>query len=225
MERAENGYLVETDARTLLSVAAILGTGSSPGRLGIPGEEELTGRGVSYCAACDGPFFVGRDVIVVGGGDGAVDGALHPAEYASPVAIIHRRGRLRADPILEERAKKTKQIDFRWDSILAKILGRESVEGTVVKNLKSGEETTLDAQGVFVHIGRVPKTTFVEGLLELDSAGYGVTDDRQRTSQKDAFAARGARDRLCRQIVTAAGAGCAAAIGAEKHIARYEGRA
>ncbi len=224
LARDEGGLLVETIERTVRSHAVVVATGSSPRKLGIPGEERLIGRGVSYCATCDGPFFRDQPLVVVGGGNSAVDGAAHLAEYASQVTVVHRRDRLRADPVLEDRVRKHDKVDFVWDSVAEEILGKESVEGVRLKNVKSGEETMLAAAGVFIYVGHIPNTSFAEGFLELDDHGYVVTDRRQRTSKEGVFAAGDVQDYVYQQIVTAAGTGCAAAIEAERYIARREGR-
>ncbi len=224
LARSDAGLVVETNEGDIGAIAVVVASGSSPRRLGVPGEEGLTGRGVSYCATCDGPFYRDMPVVVVGGGNSAVDGAIHLAEYASNVTLVHRRDRLRADPVLEERARARGTISFVWDSVVTEILGSESVDGVRLRSLSDGTETTRETKGLFVYIGHTPNTSFVEGFLELDDHRYIVTDRRQRTSQAGVFAAGDVQDYVYQQIVTAAGTGCAAAIEAEKYVAAQEGR-
>jgi thioredoxin reductase (NADPH) len=225
LARGADGLVVETGESTIESTAVIVATGSSPRRLGVRGEEELTGRGVSYCATCDGPFFRDMPLVVVGGGNSAVDGALHLAEHASQVTLVHRRDRLRADPVLADRAASHEKINFAWNSTVTEIVGKDSVEGVRLTGVEGGEERVEAANGIFIYIGHIPNTSFVEGFLELDSHGYIVTDQGQRTNQDGVFAAGDVQDYVYQQIVTAAGTGCAAALEAERYIARHEGRA
>jgi thioredoxin reductase (NADPH) len=224
LARGEEGLVVETNERKIRATAVLVASGSSPRRLGVPGEETLTGRGVSYCATCDGPFFRDMPVVVVGGGNSAVEGAIHLSEYASQVTLVHRRDRLRADPVLDQRARERGKISFLWNSVVVEVLGKESVDGVRVKSVTDDTETVLEAKGVFVYVGHIPNTSFLEGFLELDSHGYIVTDRRQRTSQDGVFAAGDVQDYVYQQIVTAAGTGCAAALEAEKYLAAREGR-
>ena len=205
--------------------ALVIATGASPRKLSVPGEEEFAGRGVSYCATCDGFFFKGREVVVVGGGDAALEEALFLTRLASKVHVVHRRDRLRAARILQERAFANEKIEFVWDSVVVEILGDGSVSGVRLKNLRTGRESVLKADGVFVYIGTAPNTQFLRGQLELDERGYIVTDRRCHTSVPGVFAAGDVQEPVLRQVATAVGSGAMAAMEAEKFIAELEGRA
>jgi len=224
VDLAEHPFNVQTHGGERLAKALIVATGASPRKLGVPGEEEFTGRGVSYCATCDGFLFRSKTVVVVGGGDAALDEALFLTRFASQVFIVHRRDRLRAEPILQERAKRNEKIEFVWDSIVTEVLGKESVTDVRVRNVKTAEESVLDADGVFVYIGNVPNTQLFKGQLELDEWGYIITDRQQHTSVEGVFAAGDVQEQLVQQVVTAAGAGAKAATEAERFIAELEDR-
>ncbi len=218
-------FKVKTYGKEYGAKALIVATGVSPRRLGVPGEEEFIGRGVSFCATCDGPFYRDKSVVVVGGGNSAVEEALFLTRFASRVHIVHRRDRLRADRILQERAKENERIEFIWNSVVTEVLGDSKVTGVRLKNLNTGEESVLEADGVFVYIGNVPNTQLFAGQLELDEQGYIVTDERQRTSVEGVFAAGDVQERILQQVVTAVGSGAKAAMEAERFIAELEGRA
>lgn len=216
-------FVIKTDAKEYKAKSLIIATGATPRPLEVPGEKEFTGRGVSYCATCDGFFFRGKDVVVVGGGDSAVEESLFLTRFAEKVRIIHRRDQLRADPILQERAFSNPKIEFVWDTTVQKISGNSTVQAVEIQNVKSGEGATLATDGVFVYIGHTPNTQLFEGQLEMDEQGYIVADRRMHTSVPGVFAAGEVSDHVFRQIVTSAGFGCMAAMEAEKFLASQEG--
>jgi len=205
--------------------ALIIATGTSPRKLGVPSEAELTGRGVSYCATCDGFFFQDRRVVVVGGGDAAVEEAIFLTKFASQVYVVHRRNRLRAEKVFQERAFRNEKIDFVWDSVVTEILGDGKVTGVRLKNVKTEEESVLETDGVFIYVGSIPNTGFLEGQLELDDRGYVVTNRQCHTSVPGVFAAGDVQERVLKQVSTAVGSGAMAAMEAEKFIAELEDRA
>ncbi|MBN1640997.1 MAG: thioredoxin-disulfide reductase [Anaerolineae bacterium] len=213
-------YPFEVHARSqaYTARAIVISTGSSPRRLGVPGEREFAGHGVSYCATCDGYFFKDKRVVVVGGGNSAIDESLFLTRLVREIEVIHRRDELRADPVLQERAFADPKIHFRWDTAVEEILGDDEVRAVRVRNTKTGESTTLETDGVFVYVGHIPNTGIFRGQLELDDDGYIVTDKLQRTSVPGVFAAGDVQDPIFRQIVTAAGTGSAAAIEAIRFL-------
>jgi thioredoxin reductase (NADPH) len=204
--------------------ALIVSSGASPRKLGVPGEEEFSGRGVSYCATCDGFFYIGKEIVMVGGGDAAVEEAIFLTRFASKVTIIHRRDQLRAEKLLQDRAFRNDKIEFLWDTVVTEIVGENSVTGVQVRNVKTGEERLFPTQGMFVAIGYVPNTGFLDGHLEMTDGGYVITDDDQRTSVEGVWAAGDVCDWSYRQIATSVGSGCKAAIQVEHYIARLEDR-
>ena len=223
---SKHPFSVRTREKSYETKALIVATGASPRTLDVPGEKEYTGKGVSYCATCDGFFYQDRSVVVVGGGDSAVDEGLFLTKFASKVTIVHRRDRLRADPILQERAKKSKKMEYIWDTVVTEVLGDESgVTGVKLKNVKTEEVSTFNAEGVFVYIGHIPNTTLFKDQLNMDTHGFIDTDKRQRTSVEGVFAAGDVQDLVYKQAVTSAGTGAIAAIEAEKFMAELEGRA
>ena len=200
-----------------LSYAVIIATGAKHRKLGVPGEKELSGKGVSVCATCDGFFFRGQDVAVVGGGNVAIDDAIYLSDLARKVTVIHRRDELRAEPILQERAFARDNIEFAWDSIATRINGTDGVESVAVQNKKTGEETDLPVSGVFITIGFDPEVALVQDLVETED-GHIVTDDHMRTSANGVFACGDIRKAALKQIATAVGDGAIAADSAYKHI-------
>jgi len=198
--------------------SVIIATGASIRWLGLTSEQRLIGRGVSSCAPCDAPFFRYKDVVVVGGGDSALDEALFLARFASDIRVIHRRDQLRASKIIQDRAFKESKISFVWDSIVIEVLGDKKVEGVKIKNVKTGEESTLDCDGVFIAIGHKPNTDIFKGQLDLDDGNYIITEDVTKTSVEGVFAAGDVRDRRYKQAVFAAGIGCKAAMDVQKYI-------
>lgn len=212
--------VVITNKGRFTAKAVIIASGSDRRKLGVPGEEEFTGKGVSYCATCDGPFFKERVVAVVGGGNAAISEALHLVKFASRVKIIHHRDKLRATPILQERASAETKIEFLWNTRVEGIIGKGMVKQLSLKNVTTGEKSTLDVAGIFVAIGREPNTNFLKGILPLDSTGYIITNEKMETKIAGIFAAGDVRQDSARQAITAAGDGATAAINAEKFISQ-----
>ncbi len=204
---------------SLAARAVIVATGASAKWLNLDSEKRLQGHGVSACATCDGFFFKGKEVAVVGGGDTAMEEALFLTNFASRITVVHRRSELRASKIMQDRALKSPKIRFAWDSAVVEVLGDGSVSGVRLKNLKTGAQSDLPCQGLFVAIGHSPNTAFLNGQLKLDAKGYIETDGRTRTSVEGVFAAGDVMDSRYRQAVTAAGTGCMAAIEAERYLA------
>ena len=199
----------------------IIATGSEPRLLGAPGEERLTGRGVSYCATCDGAFFREKEVAVVGGGDAAIEEALFLSRLVKRVHIIHRRDQLRAVQILQERARAESRIAFVWNTVVEEILGDVRVSGLRLKNLKDGSSSTLTVDGVFIYVGLQPNTGWLAGLIPLTDDGLIVTNDLMETTLPGVFAAGDVRKKLLRQISTAVGDGATAAFAAEKYVQTF----
>lgn len=215
--------IVKGEKEEYQTKTVIIATGAKPRKIGCPGEEELTGRGVSYCATCDAAFFEDLDVYVVGGGDSAVEEALYLTKFARKVTIIHRRDELRAAKSIQEKAFANEKIDFMWNTVVKEIKGDGIVEAMVVENVKTGEKTEIVANeedgtfGIFVFVGLVPTTELFEGKLEMEN-GYIVTDEDMRTNIPGVFAAGDCRKKSLRQVVTAAADGAIAAVQAEKYI-------
>jgi len=198
--------------------SVIIATGASPKWLGLESETRLRGRGVSVCATCDAPLFKDKKAVVVGGGDTAIEEALALTKFAREVTIIHRRDQLRATKILQERAFSNDKIKFVWNSVVREILGKDKVKGVRLKNVKTGEESELAADAVFVAIGHKPNTDLFMGQIELNQEGYVMARDETKTSVEGVFVAGDAQDRRYRQSVVAAGVGCKAAMDVEKYL-------
>mgnify|MGYP001574461913 FL=1 len=212
-------YLETTEGTAASAQALIVATGANAKWLGIDSEKRLMGHGVSACATCDGFFFKNKEVVVVGGGDTAMEEATFLTKFASKVVVVHRRDSLRASKIMQDRAKKNPKISFIWDTAIEEITGNGHVDGVKLKNLKTNDVTPLKCDGVFMAIGHQPTTGFLGGQLKLDENGYIVADDRTRTSVEGVFAAGDVMDHRYRQAVTAAGNGCKAALEAERWLA------
>ena len=220
IDASQRPFVLHTDdGEPITADTIIVSTGASPRHLGVPGEEKLANRGVSYCATCDGFFFREKRVVVVGGGNSAIDEGLFLTRYVTELVIIHRRDSLRADPILQERAFANPKVRFVWDSAVEEILGEQSVTGVKIRNLKTGEITQIDTEGVFPYIGHVPNTGIFKGLLDLDENGFIKSEGNTRTNVSGIFAAGDVVDHVYRQAITAAGEGCKAAMEAVWYLA------
>lgn len=222
VDLSKRPFSVKTYSKEYLADTLVIATGASPNHLNIAGEKELTGKGVSYCATCDGWFFKEKKVVVVGGGDSALEEALFLTRFASSVTIIHRRDELRAGAILQRRAKENPKISFVWRSVVTKINGEGSVKSVQLKNVETGAESTLDTDGIFIFIGHKPNTQMFAGQLDMDSLGYIKTDLTLTTNVPGVFVAGEVMDSHYRQVVTSAGMGAAAAIQAVKFLEEHE---
>jgi len=211
-------WLGEADDPDLVADAVILASGARALELAVPGEARLLGHGLSTCATCDGFFFRGQEIAVIGGGDSAIEEALFLTRFATKVTILHRRDQLRASRIMQQRAFDHDKIEFRWNTVVTEVLGGESVTGLATRDTETGEAGTLAVTGVFVAIGHEPNTQLVKGQLELDEGGYVVTTEGTRTSVDGVFAAGDVQDHVYRQAVTSAGSGCMAALDAERWL-------
>ena len=218
-------WIVATGSKSFKTLSIIAATGAQWRKLGIPGEAEFAGRGVSYCATCDGPFYRNREVAVIGGGDSAIQEALFLTHFASKVTVIHRRDRLRATGILQKRAAAEKKIAFAWNATLAEVIGDDFVTGIRIRDTISGELKSIPAAGVFIFVGRLPNTAVFNNVLKLDAGGYIVTDENMNTSAAGIFAAGDCRAKIFRQVVTAAGDGANAAFSAELYVGNLKGEA
>ncbi|MDO8568284.1 MAG: thioredoxin-disulfide reductase [Dehalococcoidales bacterium] len=208
--------VVKTTSGDFTAKALIIASGSERMKLGVPGEDELTGKGVSYCAICDAAFFKDRTVAVVGGGNAAVGEAVSLAKFASSVTVIHRRGELRATRVTQERAFAEPRIKFIWNTVVDRVVGDDFVRQLELRRVTDGQKSSLEVAGVFVSIGFKPNTAFLKGLLPLDELGAIITDDRMETSIKGIFAAGDIRHNSGRQVIVSAGDGAQAAINAER---------
>jgi len=206
------------------TLSLIAASGAMWRSLGVPGESEFAGKGVSYCATCDGPFYRNRDVMVVGGGDTAIQEALFLTHFAKKVIVIHRRDRLRAAGMLQQRAFAEKKIEFVWNATVEEITGADFVTGAKVKDVHTGKIREVAAEGAFIFVGRLPYTDMFKGLVEMDKAGFIITDENLRTNAPGIFAAGDCRAKLFRQVVTAAGDGANAVHSAELYIDDVKGQ-
>ena len=212
--------VVRTETETYLASTVVLAMGSGYRELGVPGEKELSGRGVSWCATCDGFFFREQDIVVVGGGDSALEEATFLTRFASSVTLVHRRDSLRASKIMQERAFANEKIRFAWDSEVVSANGEGKLSSVTLRNVKTGETSELAATGLFVAIGHDPRSELVKGQVELDDEGYVAVEGRTtKTNLDGVFAAGDLVDHTYRQAITAAGTGCAAALDAERWLA------
>jgi thioredoxin reductase (NADPH) len=212
VDLASRPFLVKSDNGEYLAETLIIGTGARPNHLEIPGEYEFTGRGVSYCATCDGWFFKDKKVVVVGGGDSALEEGLFLTRFASSVTIVHRRDTLRAGKVLQKRAFDNPKVNFIWDTVVVEAVGPEKLEHLKLKNVVTGQESTLETDGLFIFIGHTPNTQMFEGQLEMRDGGYIVSNNLMETNVEGVFVAGEVADNHFRQVVTSAGMGAAAAI-------------
>ncbi len=210
--------LVKTTQGDFTARAVIVASGSERQKLGVPGEAEYTGKGVSYCATCDGAFFRDKSVVVVGGGNAAITEALELTKFASQITVIHRRDELRATKILQEKAFAEPRIKVLWDSVVEEILGETLVNKVKVRNVKSKKESVLDVSGVFMSIGFKPNTGFLKDILALDNIGAIIANEKMETSVSGVYAVGDIRSNSIRQVISAAGDGAIAAVNAEKYI-------
>lgn len=209
---SERPFKVTTYSGDHYAKTLVLTTGANPRKLEIPGEEEFIGKGVSYCATCDGHFFTDKDVLVVGGGDSAMEEGLFLTRYANSVTVVHRRDELRAGQLMQERAFNNPKVDFIWDTEITDISGNGVVQKVNLHNKKTGEDSELDTEGVFIFIGHIPNTDLYEGHLEMDEQGYLVVDKFMQTNIPGVYAAGEVADSHFRQVITSAGMGAAAAM-------------
>jgi thioredoxin reductase (NADPH) len=214
-------FLVKTYSKEILAESVIIATGASPYVLNVPGENQMIGRGVSYCATCDGWFFKDKNLVVIGGGDSALEEALFLTRYAASVTIVHRRDELRAGPILQNRAKQNPKIKFIWNTVVEEIVGNTGVEMVKLRNVLTDERTDFAADGVFIFIGHAPNTKLFENQLDMDDKGYLVSNLSMQTNVPGVFVAGEVMDRHFRQVVTSAGMGAAAAIQAGRFLEEY----
>ena len=215
-------FKIKTYGETFEAEAVVVCTGASPKRLGVPGEDALIGKGVSFCATCDGFFFRGKDVVVVGGGDSALEEGLFLTRFANRVRVIHRRDQLRAGETLKRRALSHEKMSFLWDTVVDEIRGNGKVEAVRLRNVKTGEAEVAQTDGVFVFIGHYPNTDLFKGQLEMDPAGYLITDRRMMTNVAGVFAAGEVQDPVFRQVATSVGQGCQAGMMVERWLAERE---
>ncbi len=213
---------VTTNIGDYIAPAIIIAGGSERRKLGVPGEKELSGRGVSFCATCDGPFFRDKVVAVIGGGNGALNEATHISHFASKVYVIHRRDTMRATKVLQDKAFADPKIEFIWNTDVAAIEGEGAVERLKLKNAKTGEESVLPVGGVFIAVGLVPCTDYLKGVVDVDQYGAVMTNDKMETNAPGIYAAGDVRANSVRQVVTAAGDGATAAIYAQKYISEKD---
>ncbi len=220
IDLSQNPFTLRTNEDSYQAASVIVAAGASAKLMGLESERKLIGHGVSTCATCDGFFFRDQNVIVVGGGDTAMEEATFLTKFASKVTVIHRRDKLRASKIMAERAMENPKIDFLWDTIVLEVLdpAKKAVEAVRIKNLKTNLETVMPVDGVFIGIGHQPNSEFFNGQLELNRHGYIIVKDGSRTSQEGVFAAGDIHDHVYRQAITAAAAGCRAAIDAERWL-------
>jgi thioredoxin reductase (NADPH) len=218
LELSPGKKVVVTDKGNLETRALILTSGATPRKLGIEGEELLIGKGVSYCATCDGPFYRDQEVALIGGGDTAVEEAIFLTRFAAKIHLIHRRDELRATKLLRERVMALDQVHIMWDTVPTRIVGDTEVKGVDLKNVKTGKTSHLPVQGVFVFVGYIPNTELVKGQLELDKLGFVVTNNDMQTSVPGVFAAGDIRSKILRQIATAVGEGATAVFAVERYL-------
>jgi thioredoxin reductase (NADPH) len=209
---------VQVDGKLLTAKAVIIATGTEAAKLGVPGEDEFRGRGVSYCATCDGPFYKDKNIMVVGGGNSAIEEALFLTRYAAKISVVHRRDQLRADKILAERALAEPKLYFYWHATLEKISGKQKIEEVVLKDLQSQKKLKVPIDGVFIYIGSKPNSEIAKNVVKMDQKGFIHTDETMKTSAAGIYAVGDVRVKSLRQVVTAAADGAIAADAARKYI-------
>ena len=225
VDLSQKPIVIESYGKKYECESLIITTGADPKKLGIPGEKEFTGKGVSYCGTCDGWFFKDKDIVVVGGGDSALEEGLFLTRFANTVTIIHRRDELRAGAILRKRAMENPKIRFIWNTVVTEVMGDGAVNAVNLKNVKTGEETVHKTDGIFIFIGHIPNSDLFKGQIEMDEAGYIITNGMMETSVPGVFAAGEITDPHFRQVITSAGMGAAAAIQATHYIENLEAEA
>lgn len=218
VDLSKHPFTVKTYSQTYRAESLIIATGATPNHLNVPGETELIGRGCSYCATCDGWFFRNKKVVVVGGGDSALEEAIFLTRYASSVMIIHRRDTLRAGAILQRRAHENPKINFIWNSIVTEVVGQDAVKSVRLRNLVTDETSNFETDGLFIFIGHTPNTSLFRGQVEMDALGYIKTNGLMETNIPGVYAAGEASDPVYRQVVTSAGMGAAAAMQAARFL-------
>lgn len=223
VDLSQRPYKVKTDSGEYIADTLVISTGADPNHLNVPGETELTGRGVSYCATCDGWFFKEKKVVIIGGGDSALEEALFITRYASSITVIHRREELRAGAILQKRAKEHPKMNFIWNTVVTEVVGTEKVEALKLRNVKTNAETVFQTDGLFIFIGHTPNTKMFKGQLEMSDLGYIKVNDKMETSAPGVYAAGEAADAHFRQVITSAGMGAAAAIQATRFLEAESG--
>lgn len=224
LAREGDFWRVDTSEGPYRARAVIVATGTRPRELGVPGEKEFRGRGISYCATCDGAFFRDKPVVVVGGGDSAVTEAEFLTRFASHVTIVHRRDQLRAARSLQERVLDNPKINVRWNAVVTSFLGEDRLQRVRLRDVKTGTESEVEAEGAFIYVGLLPNTSFLNGVVPLDEGGYLVTDEAMALPVPGLFAAGDVRRKRLRQVATAVGDGAVAAMAAEEYIVGKFGR-
>lgn len=219
LRQSPGGFVVEGYGKNYYAKAVIIATGANPRRLGVPGEDAFYGRGVSTCATCDGFFYRGKQVVVVGGGDAAVEEGIFLTKFAETVTVIHRRSELRANKEAQRRAFANPKMRWVWDSVVEEVLGQEQVTGVRVRHVQSGEASVIAADGVFIYVGHVPNTDYLRGVVALNERGYVQVQGEVHTSTEGIFAAGDVADEVYRQLSTSVGAGTRAAMAAERYLA------
>jgi len=224
VHKAGHKFILKTDAgKTIETLSVIIASGAHWNKLGVPGEEKLIGKGVSFCATCDGPLCKGKDVVVVGGGDKAVEEAIFLTRFASKVTIIHRRDRLRAVKGLQEKLFANPKVEVKWNSVVTEISGEKLVKSVKIQDKKTKKSQTIECKLVFIFIGILPNTGFLKGVVDVDEKGFVITDQDMASSQSGIFAAGDVRKKLLYQISTAVGDGATAAFNAQKYIEELKG--
>lgn len=214
--------VLKTHTNTYETKSLIVATGASPRKLGVPGEQDLTGRGVSYCATCDGFFFRGKEIMVVGGGDSALQEGLFLTKFGSHVTVVHRRDQLRAGPALIEKAQRSEKMSFLWNKVVTRIEGDGALKQVALQDTATGAVSEIAVDGLFVYIGHLPSTNLFQGQLDMDHEGYLIVDPYLRTKVPGVFAAGEVHDKRFRQAIVSAGFGCMAALEAEKYLSSLE---